>query len=201
MGWLGGVARFSRSVWVRIVCVALLLAVPVSRMYLGVHTPADVGVSFVLAAALVFAVYPLVESTLWFPERMYIIIGGMLAVSLAFVGFVELWPFPADIDRLNLAAAVKNAYSMAGAAAGVLVVYAFDSSCLHFPTRAPWWGQAVKLAGGLALVAAVKSLLKAPLLALYAGVPIAHSVRYFLVVLTAGCLWPMTFRVFARYAK
>ena len=87
------------------------------------------------------------------------------------------------------------------AAAGVLVVYAFDSSCLHFPTRAPWWGQAVKLAGGLALVAAVKSLLKAPLLALYAGVPIAHSVRYFLVVLTAGCLWPMTFRVFARYAK
>ena len=56
------------------------------------------------------------------------------------------------------------------------------------------------LAGGLALVAAVKSLLKAPLLALYAGVPIAHSVRYFLVVLTAGCLWPMTFRVFARYA-
>ena len=201
VGWLGGVARFSRSVWVRIVCVALLLAVPVSRMYLGVHTPADVGVSFVLAAALVFAVYPLVESTLWFPERMYIIIGGMLAVSLAFVGFVELWPFPADIDRLNLAAAVKNAYSMAGAAAGVLVVYAFDSSCLHFPTRAPWWGQAVKLAGGLALVAAVKSLLKAPLLALYAGVPIAHSVRYFLVVLTAGCLWPMTFRVFARYAK
>ena len=201
VGWLGGVARFSRSVWVRIVCVALLLAVPVSRMYLGVHTPADVGVSFVLAAALVFAVYPLVESTLWFPERMYIIIGGMLAVSLAFVGFVELWPFPADIDRLNLAAAVKNAYSMAGAAAGVLVVYAFDSSCLHFSTRAPWWGQAVKLAGGLALVAAVKSLLKAPLLALYAGVPIAHSVRYFLVVLTAGCLWPMTFRVFARYAK
>ena len=62
-------------------------------------------------------------------------------------------------------------------------------------------GEAVKLAGGLALVAAVKSLLKAPLLALYAGVPIAHSVRYFLVVLTAGCLWPMTFRVFARYAK
>ena len=53
VGWLGGVARFSRSVWVRIVCVALLLAVPVSRMYLGVHTPADVGVSFVLAAALV----------------------------------------------------------------------------------------------------------------------------------------------------
>ena len=201
VGWLGGIARFSSAVWVKIVCVALLLAVPVSRMYLGVHTPADVGVSFVLAAALVFAVYPLVESTLWFPERMYFIIGGMLAVSLAFVGFVELWPFPADIDRSNLAAAVKNAYSMAGAVTGVLLVYAFDSTFLHFSTRAPWWGQAVKLAGGLALVVAVKSLLKAPLLALYGGLPIAHSLRYFLVVLAAGCLWPMTFRVFERYAK
>ena len=201
VGWLGGVARFSRSVWVRIVCVALLLAVPVSRMYLGVHTPADVGVSFVLAAALVFAVYPLVESTLWFPERMYIIIGGMLAVSLAFVGFVELWPFPADIDRLNLAAAVKNAYSMTGAVGGMLVVSVFDDRLLQFPTRAPWWGQAVKLLGGLVLVVLVKSLLKAPLLALCGGHEAAHAVRYFLMVLTAGCVWPMTFRYFERYAR
>ena len=201
VGWLGGVARFSRSVWVRIVCVALLLAVPVSRMYLGVHTPADVGVSFLVTAVLVLLLYPLIESTLWFPGRMYVILGVLLGISGAFAAFMELFPFPADVDGSNLAEAVKNAWSMAGAVGGMLLVCFFDSSCLHFSTRAPWWGQAVKLAGGLALVAAVKSLLKAPLLALYAGVPIAHSVRYFLVVLTAGCLWPMTFRVFARYAK
>ena len=45
VGVFGGVARFTRRWWLRGVCVVLLLLVSVSRMYLGVHTPADVGVS------------------------------------------------------------------------------------------------------------------------------------------------------------
>lgn len=201
VGWLGGVARFSRSVWVRIVCVALLLAVPVSRMYLGVHTPADVGVSFAVTAVLVLLLYPLIESTLWFPGRMYVILGVLLGVSGAFVAFVELFPFPADVDAANLAGAVKNAWSMAGAVGGMLLACLFDNRLLQFPNRAPWWGQLVKLLGGLVLVVLVKSLLKAPLLALCGGHQAAHALRYFLMVLTAGALWPMTFRFFERYAR
>ena len=88
VGWMGGVARFTKRWWVRALCIAAALAVAVSRMYLGVHTPADVGVSLVIALVLVFALYPLVESTLWFPKRIYLILAGMLALSAAFVGFV-----------------------------------------------------------------------------------------------------------------
>ena len=90
---------------------------------------------------------------------------------------------------------------MAGAVAGVLVVSVFDNRVLQFPNRAPWWGQAVKLAGGLALVVLVRSLLKDPLLALFGGHAAAHAVRYFLIVLTAGGVWPVTFRFFERYAR
>ncbi len=201
VGYLGGAARFTDRIWLRVVCVVLALLTAVSRMYLGVHTPADVGVSLVVALVLVFVLYPLIESTLWFPNRMYLILGGMLALALAFVGFVELYPFPADVDAANLAEAVKNAYTMAGAVAGVLVVYAFDSKVLQFPTRAPWWGQLIKLAGGLALVMLVKTLLKAPLLSLCGGHAAAHAIRYFLVVLVAGGVWPMSFRFFEQYAK
>ena len=201
VGWMGGVARFTKRWWVRALCIAAALAVAVSRMYLGVHTPADVGVSLVIALVLVFALYPLVESTLWFPKRIYLILAGMLALSAAFVGFVEFFPFPADVDGANLAEAVKNAYSMAGAVAGVLAVSVFDNRVLQFPNRAPWWGQAVKLAGGLALVVLVRSLLKEPLLALFGGHAAAHAVRYFLMVLTAGGVWPITFRFFERYAR
>ena len=170
-------------------------------MYLGVHTPADVGVSFVVAAVLVFVLYPLLESTLWFPNRIYGILGVMLAFSLAFVGVMEFFPFPAGIDPGNLAHAVKNAYSMAGAVGGMLLVSVFDNKLLQFPNRAPWWGQAVKLIGGLILVVLVRSLLKAPLLTLFNGHDAAHAVRYFLMVLAAGCLWPMTFRFFERYSR
>lgn len=59
----------------------------------------------------------------------------------------------------------------------------------------------MKLLGGLVLVVLVKSLLKAPLLALCGGHQAAHALRYFLMVLTAGALWPMTFRFFERYAR
>ena len=201
VGVFGGVARFTRRWWLRCVCVVLLLLVSVSRMYLGVHTPADVGVSFLVTAVLVLLLYPLIESTLWFPGRMYVILGVLLGVSGAFVAFVELFPFPADVDAANLAGAVKNAWSMAGAVGGMLLACLFDNRLLQFPNRAPWWGQLVKLLGGLVLVVLVKSLLKAPLLALCGGHQAAHALRYFLMVLTAGALWPMTFRFFERYAR
>lgn len=201
VGVFGGVARFTRRWWLRGVCVVLLLLVSVSRMYLGVHTPADVGVSFAVTAVLVLLLYPLIESTLWFPGRMYVILGVLLGVSGAFVAFVELFPFPADVDAANLAGAVKNAWSMAGAVGGMLLACLFDNRLLQFPNRAPWWGQLVKLLGGLVLVVLVKSLLKAPLLALCGGHQAAHALRYFLMVLTAGALWPMTFRFFERYAR
>lgn len=199
VGFFGGVARFTGLPLVRVVSIVILLLVSLSRMYLGVHTPADVGVSFLVAAVLVLVLYPLMESTLWFPNRLYGILGGLLAFSLAFVAFMEFFPFPAGVDPENLAHAVKNAYSMMGAVGGMLVVSVFDNRLLQFPNRAPWWGQAIKLVGGLVLVVLVKSLLKAPLLALCGGHEAAHAIRYFLMVLVAGCLWPMTFRFFERY--
>ena len=193
--WLKIVCRVPRP-WVRDPHFTI-----VARMYLGVHTPADVGVSFAVTAVLVLLLYPLIESTLWFPGRMYVILGVLLGVSGAFVAFVELFPFPADVDGANLAGAVKNAWSMAGAVGGMLLACLFDNRLLQFPNRAPWWGQLVKLLGGLVLVVLVKSLLKAPLLALCGGHQAAHALRYFLMVLTAGALWPMTFRFFERYAR
>lgn len=207
VGYLGGIARFTHRWWLRAVCIVLALLVAVSRMYLGVHTPADVGVGFLIALVLVLAVYPLMESTLWFPNRMYLIIAAMLALSGAFVAYMELTvPTIGSAEVLmeayeNWAEAHKNAYTLLGAVSGVLVAYGFDSKFLQFPTRAPWWGQLIKLVGGLALVLVVKTLLKAPLLTLCGGHDAAHAIRYFVVVLVAGCLWPMTFRFFEKYAK
>ncbi|MBR2131263.1 MAG: phosphatase PAP2 family protein [Oscillospiraceae bacterium] len=199
VGTFGGVARFTQSLWVRLFCIVLAVLTAVSRMYLGVHTPADVIVSLFIAIFLILILYPLIESTLWFPNRMYIIMGAMLVLSLVFIGFMEHYPFPADIDSHNFASAVKNAYTMAGAVAGMLLVYLFDTKLLKFSTRAPWWGQVIKLAGGLVLAVAVKMILKEPLLTIFDGHEIAHAVRYFILVLTAGCVWPLTFCVYRRF--
>jgi len=201
VGFFGGLARWNQQRWLRIACVLAALLVAVSRMYLGVHTPADVGVSLLLGAALVFGLYPAMRKAVQSPRRMIQIFVLLLAVGIGFILFVEIFPFPAGTDAANLAAAVKNAYSLTGALAGMLAAYLLDQRYVRFSTAAPWWGQLVKVAGGLALTLAVKAVLKAPLLSLLGGHHAADAIRYFMVVLTAGGLWPWTFRFFGSREK
>ena len=54
----GGIARYTRRGWLRVVLVVLTVLIAFSRMYLGVHTPLDVGVSFLIAAVLVLVAAP-----------------------------------------------------------------------------------------------------------------------------------------------
>jgi acyl-phosphate glycerol 3-phosphate acyltransferase len=49
--------------WATILGAFAIVCVPISRMYLGVHTPWDVGTSFVLAIALALVLYPLFRRT------------------------------------------------------------------------------------------------------------------------------------------
>ena len=83
VGTLGGIARWQKQKWLRAVCIALLLLTCFSRMYLGVHTPLDVGVSFGIAAVLVFVMYPIVRHAAQKPQRMYVLLGVMTLIAVA----------------------------------------------------------------------------------------------------------------------
>ena len=58
--------------------------------------------------------------------------------------------------------------------------------------------QAVKLIIGFALLMGIRAALKAPLRALFAGSYFSDCVRYFIMVVFAGCIWPLTFPYFRR---
>ena len=45
----------------------------------------------------------------------------------------------------------------------------------------------------------MKEGLRAPLEALFGGHLIARAVRYFLIVIVAGLVWPMTFSRFSKF--
>lgn len=199
VGTFGSICATEKNKWIRGICIALMVLVPFSRMYVGVHTPADVLVGAGMALFLVWLMNkPVMASS---EKTMKLLIGGMIALALAFLAYVELWQFPADIDSHNLESGMKNAYTMLGCLVGVAIVYVVDSKYLKFDTKAIWWAQLIKAGLGLVVVLAVKSGLKAPLDALFAGHMAARGVRYFLVVLTAGVLWPMTFRWFRKMSE
>lgn len=197
----GGMARWGGRRWVRLGLTTLALVIAFSRMYLGVHTPADVGVSLVLAAALVLGLYPLMRRAQEKPRYMGYVLAAMLVVSGAFVVFVETCGFPADMDAENLASGIGNAWKMLGAVAGMTLAWLLDRRYIHFETQAVWWVQVIKVAVGMALLLAIKSGLKAPLLALLGHEGLAGGVRYFLLVLVAGAVWPLVFRPMSKWGK
>ena len=202
VGLYGGIARMTGKTWLRIAMTALALLVGLSRMYLGVHTPADVLVSLAIGALLVLAGYPLFRKAEISSKVMYGILFAILGIMTAYLCFIHLFPFPAEVyapDAIhNLESAQENAYTLLGCSLGLIGAYTVDRKWTKFDTHAIWWAQIIKVAVGLALVLAVKALLKAPLDALFAGHLIARAVRYFLMVVVGGILWPITFRFFPK---
>lgn len=199
VGTYGAIALTTKRKWLCRVCVALAVLVPFSRMYVGVHTPWDVLAAAACAIVLLAALLPAAREDNF--RVMAVLFPLMLAVGTAYLLYVELFPFPANMDEANLAEGTKNAYTLLGAVAGMAVVWLLDEKKLHFPVEARWWAQILKVVLGLVLVLAVKSGLKAPLNALFRAHPAASAVRYFFVVLTAGALWPLTFRWFSKLGR
>ena len=192
IGTFGGIARFTRRKWVRVAAIVVAVLVPLSRMYLGVHTPLDVGVAAVIAVALVFALYPLMERSDSRHGVMGAVLAVMLALAVGYLLFVSLYPFPADVDAANLASGVENAWKLLGATVGMLVGWWLDVRFIHFDTRAVWYVQLIKLVGGLALLLGIRAALKAPLAAAL-GAGVGGAVRYGVMVLFAAAVWPMVF--------
>lgn len=197
----GAPARFFKNTALRIVFILLIALTAFSRMYVGVHTPLDVGVSLIVGTILVFVIYPFFRDMDKSPKEVYIIFGIFIVLAAVFVAFVELYDFPADIDAENYASGLKNAYMILFCAIGLMLTFFIDTKYVHFHTQAVWWAQIIKVVVGLAILLALKSVLKAPLLALFGGHSVAHGVRYFIVILFAGIVWPMTFKFFAKLGK
>ena len=197
VGTFGSIAVTSRRKGTVVLCVTLAILVGLSRMYIGVHTPADVLAGAITSAALIVLLRRVPESD----RGMRILVVSMMLMALGLLAFVCMYPFPEDVDAHNLESGMKNAYTMLGCMAGVFTVYHVERKYIRFSTQAVWWAQILKAVLGLGLVLLVKEGLRAPLEALFGNPYPARAVRYFLIVVAAGILWPVTFRWFERLGQ
>ncbi len=197
-GTFGSIAASSKRHGFRIFSIVMIVLVAFSRMYLGVHTPLDVGVSLLLGVLLVLAFYPVFKSEESFRRYMPCVVIGCAVLSVVYVLFVVIMP-KEGLDPHNLESGMKNAGTLLGCTAGLVAVYFLDRKFTNFRTDAPWYFQIVKLVVGLLVVLGIKSGLSAPLTALFGNEYVARAVRYFLIVIFAGLLWPLTFNYFATH--
>ena len=201
VGVYGSLALWHRKNKVaRIVFPLLCLLVPFSRLFLGVHTPADVLCGAGCALLLVFAIYPVFSRDRG-QRALVVWVGSFLLVSVAFLLFTLLYPFPADADPANLAEAQKNGWTLVGSVSAMLLFSLIEPRYIRYKTEAPLPAQIVKLVGGLALALGLKEGLKPLFSLLFGGALFSHAIRYFIVVIAAGLLWPLAFPLLSRIGK
>lgn len=194
----GTLAAWLKKGWITALCAAAIIIVAFSRMYLGVHTPMDVGVSLLTGTATVMIMTCCLQkggkAAAWMK-----ILGAALVLALLL--YVHLAPVrPANVAEFD-AHGVKAAWQVLGAMAGMLLAWWVDEKHLHFEVKAVWWAQVCKVVIGLLLVVAVRSGMKPVLSAVFGDAQFAHGIRYFLMTVVGGILWPMTFRFWSRLGQ
>ncbi len=196
----GCIAAYNRKKrWVTILSVAIIALVSFSRMYLGVHTPLDVVVSLLIALALVLLLRPWFETDEKFDKAYPIIVSVSVIFSTAFLMYVLFLDTAAlEINLKNYTQAYESACTLLGCTVGLVIVWFVDTSYTRFETKAPWYAQLIKLAIGFGVVMLIKAGLKDPLINLFNNAYVARIVRYFLVVVFAGAVWPISFKFFSK---
>ena len=197
----GGVFAWTKKTWLKILCAVMIVLVAFSRMYLGVHTPLDVGVSVVIGIVLLLVLYPVFRDIDRHPNRFYGFLAVLAVLLAAFLLYSYLWPFPdwmyAEEHVVNLIEARHNASILTGALAALTISYTLDLRRTRFDTKAVWWAQILKVVIGLVVTLALIEGTKAVL----GRSDIVTGLRYFLGVLFAAGVWPMTFGWFGRLGK
>ena len=177
-----------KELWTIVAFVGAIALTAFSRMYLGVHTPLDVIVS--LAMGLLSAWFGLWAFRRWKN-------GALRATALASAALLSFYLLLSPKSASNVpefdAHGLESAFTLLGAAIGLTISWVVDEKHLRYEIKAVWWAQLLKLSLGLILLLAVKSLLKSPINALFQGSPGANCLRYCLVALFGGLVWPLTF--------
>ncbi len=201
VGIYGAIASWNKNKVVQVLCILLCIFVPMSRLYLGVHTLQDVLFSLVVALVMIFGFRPIFKKAKEDTKYLYIIFGCLFACSVIGMIYVFGYSFPENTDATNLFASQANVSSIVGVSLGMLLSIYVDSKWIHYDTKAPLLGQILKFVLGMILLIGVQQISKAIFVAILGRTALCYILRYFTLIVFMYCLWPMTFRFFTKLGK
>ncbi len=188
----GSLALCFKKNWLRVLCVLAFVLVGISRMYLGVHTLADVGVSMLLTFGITLLVFRFTDK--FYDNRradIWVCI-IMLAVSL----FTLIYAVILEGKGIISLDAASDCVKSGGAGLAFAIGYFIERRYINFDTKAPLWLQVIKVAAGLGIALGLKSGLK-----LIIGETLAaDGVRYFVLVAVIIIIYPFIIKKLSRHS-
>jgi len=203
----GGLAALIKKKWAYIAAAVIALAVGFSRLYLGVHTPLDVGVSLI-AGLIILLICMRKNNRLTESRGRYLwavgIVAAFSAALLFYIKFVcakAQIPYCTEVQAQELVfLANKDAWTLFGTVMGLLLGYAVESRYINYNEKAVWWVQVIKVVLGLAIVIALRVVLKG-VLGLISESPAMNGIRYFIMCFVALAVYPLLFKPLSKLGK
>lgn len=168
--WIG-MALCIKKRWFSILTAVMTLLIGLSRIYLSVHTPLDVGVGWVLAILVALMSYYLMTKLQAKGINVLFILLNVLLIAMLFIVRSETY------------------YKMTGVLLAFLPSYLLERKFIRFNVKGRWWQHIIKvlLGGGIALG------IRIGLSALFPEMLIFDFIRYFLMGVGILVLAPWLF--------
>lgn len=176
--WTLFMSNFRRG-WIYAAGILSIMLVGLSRLYLGVHTPADVVGGIIIGAVWVLFCGSLYDNASQDKRKILVITATAAALAGLYV-FRE-----------------ANYYKVAGALAGFLAGYLIEPRYIGFDVRTSLVMQVLKLTFGLSVLFLLRLILKL----IFPELLIFFFLRYMILILWVTIAAPYIFKRFAYIMK
>ncbi len=177
----------------RVLCFVVIGAVLFSRMYLGVHTPADVSAAFLLTVPCVLLNYFYIYKKNLIENPGIGFSAAIFAVSLMLAAYALLLIRNGSADPVH----AEDCLKAAGAGAAFALGFFVEKRHIRFSMPKTLSAAVIRLAAGLAGTLVFLKGLK-PILG--TSLP-AGFLRYFVTVLWVVMIYPLIFTGFGQHKK
>lgn len=182
----------------RILFGVVVVLVPFSRLYLGVHTPQDVICGTVIGLLVMWLTMKLLLKIEKHPEKDWIVPAVGLVLAAALGAYAALKPYPRDYDAagkllVDGAKMANDTFKCVGWVSGFLIGWLLERRFVGFSTDVPGTRKAARIVAGVPGYYAV-SLIPAALLKNLWAKPAVTTATCFIQMFCIVFVFPLVFK-------